>query len=75
RDRAEVYYLSNRMGAALEDINESIKRNPQDPMSYVLRAQIRYAKGDKEYARRDLNTAIEKGLPQQIARQMVEKIK
>ena len=75
RDRAEVYYLSNRMGAALEDINESIKRNQQDPMSYVLRAQIRYAKGDKEYARRDLNTAIEKGLPQQIARQMVEKIK
>ncbi len=75
RDRAEVYYLSNRMGAALEDINESIKRNPQDPMSYVLRAQIRYAKGDKEYARRDLNTAIEKGLPQQIALQLVEKIK
>lgn len=75
RDRAEVYYLSNRMGAALEDINESIKRHPQDPMSYVLRAQIRYAKGDKEYARRDLNMAIEKGLSQSIALQMVEKFR
>lgn len=75
RDRAEVYYLSNRMGAALEDINESIKRNPQDPMSYVLRAQIRYARGDKEYARRDLNKALEKGISQQIISQLIEKCK
>lgn len=75
RDRAEVYYLSNRMGAALQDIDESIKRHPQDPMSYVLRAQIRYAKGDKEYARRDLNTAIEKGISPQIVSQLVEKCK
>lgn len=75
RDRAEVYYLSNRMGAALQDIDESIRRNSQDPMSYVLRAQIRYAKGDKEYARRDLNTAIEKGISPQIVSQLVEKLK
>lgn len=75
RDRAEVHYLSNRMGAALIDINESIGRNNQDPMSYVLRAQIRYAKGDKEYARRDLNTALEKGISPQIVSQMIEKFK
>jgi len=75
RDRAEVYYLSNRMGAAMQDIDESIKRNSQDPMSYVLRAQIRYARGDKEYARRDLNTAIEKGISPQIVSQLVEKYK
>ncbi|MBQ0057365.1 MAG: tetratricopeptide repeat protein [Bacteroidales bacterium] len=73
RDRAEVYYLSNRMGAALTDINESIKLNSQDPMSFVLRAQIRYAKGDREYARRDINTALEMGLSQQIVSQMLEK--
>ncbi len=75
RDRAEVHYLSNRMGAALQDINESIKRHQQDPMSYALRAQIRYAKGDLEYARRDLNTAIEKGLQEEYALQLLGKIK
>lgn len=75
RDRAEVHYLSNHMGAALQDIEESIKRNSQDPMSYVLRAQIRYARGDKEYARRDLNTALEKGISPQIVSQLVEKCK
>lgn len=75
RDRAEAYYLSNRMGSALEDINEAIKRNPQDPMCYVLRAQIRYARGDKEYARRDLNIAREKGIPLPIISQLIEKCK
>lgn len=75
RDRAEVHYLSKHLGAALLDIEESIRRNPQDPMSYVLRAQIRYAKGDKEYARRDLNIATEKGLSPQIVSKLVEKYK
>lgn len=73
RDRAECHYLSNRMGAALNDINACIEINPNDPMVYYLRAQIRYAKGDKEYARRDMNTAIEKGLPVEIATQMEQK--
>lgn len=73
RDRAEVHYLSGRMGAALLDINESINKHPQDPMSFVLRAQIRYAKGDKEYARRDLNTALEKGISPQIVSRLIEK--
>lgn len=75
RDRAEVNYLSNLMGSALEDINQSINKNPQDPLSYVLRAKIRVARGDKEYARRDLNTAIEKGISPQIVSEMSEKIK
>lgn len=74
RDRAEVYYLSNRMGAALTDINESINLNAQDPMSYVLRAQIRYARGDKEYALRDLNIAKEKGISEQIVSQLLKKM-
>ena len=73
RDRAEVYYLSNRSGAALVDINEAIKKNPQDPMSYVLRAQIRLHKGDIEYAKRDLNTAIEKGISKEIVSPLMEK--
>ena len=75
RDRAEVCYLSNQMGAALIDITEAINRNPQDPMSYVLRAQIRYARGDKEYARRDLNIALEKGISQEVVTKLIEKFK
>lgn len=75
RDRAEVYYMSNRLGAAFTDINESINLNSQDPMSYILRAQIRYARGDKEYARRDLNTAQEKGVSRQIVSSLIEKMK
>lgn len=73
RDRAECHYLSNRMGAALNDINACLELNSQDPMVYYLRAQIRYAKGDKEYARRDMNTAIEKGLPVEIVTKTEQK--
>lgn len=75
RDRAEVHFLSNRSGAALNDINASLDINPNDPMTYLLRAQIRLAKGDIEYARRDLNKAIEKGLDPQIANNLLEKLR
>lgn len=75
RDRAEVHYLSNRNGAALTDINASLELNPNDPMTYLLRAQIRMSKGDLEYARRDLNTAIEKGLEPEIASSLLTKLR
>lgn len=75
RERAEVYYLSGRMGAALDDIMQSINLDPRDPYSYVLRAQIRYAKGDKEYARRDLNQALDLGLKTEEAGDLVQKLK
>ena len=73
RDRAEVYFLSNRSGAALMDINKAIEKNPQDPMSYLLRAQIRFQKGDIEYGKRDLKTAIEKGLSPEIVSPLMQK--
>ena len=75
RERAEVFYFSNRMGAALDDVNKSIDFDPRDPYSYVLRAQIRYAKGDKEFARRDLNQALELGLNKDEVRDLIEKLK
>lgn len=75
RERAEVYYFSNRMGAALDDVNHSIDISPRDPYSYILRAQIRYAKGDKEYARRDLNQALELGLKSEEAGDLVQKLR
>ena len=75
RERAEVFYFSNRMGAALDDVNNSIYFDPRDPYSYLLRAQIRYAKGDKEFARRDLNQALELGLNKEEVRDLIEKLK
>lgn len=75
RDRAEVYYLSGRMGAAFDDITTSLQLGPRDPFSYVLRAQIRYARGDKEFARRDLNKALELGLKPEEAEDLVQKLK
>ena len=74
RDRAEVYFFSKRLGAALIDIDKSISMNGKDPLSYFLRAKIRWAKGDREYARRDLNRAVELGLPQSAASDLVEKM-
>ncbi|MDO4496675.1 MAG: tetratricopeptide repeat protein [Bacteroidales bacterium] len=74
RDRAEVHFLSNRMGAALLDVNASLDLNPNDPFTYMLRAQIRLAKGDKDYARRDINTALEKGIEPQIVVGLLEKM-
>lgn len=73
RDRAEVYYFSKRLGAALIDIDKSIQMNSKDPLSYYLRAKIRWAKGDKEYARRDLNRAVELGLPSTVVADLEEK--
>ena len=75
RDRAEVYFCSTRLGAAMRDIDKSIQMNGRDPLSYFLRAKIRWAKGDREYARRDLNRAIELGLPQSAAADLIEKMK
>ena len=75
RDRAEVYFFSKRLGAAMLDIDKSIQMNGSDPLSYFLRAKIRWAKGDREYARRDLNRAIELGLPQSAAADLIEKMK
>lgn len=73
RERAEVYYLSGRMAAALDDVNRSIQMAPRDPYSYILRAQIRYAKQDKEFARRDLNQALELGLSRAEADVLIQK--
>lgn len=75
RERAEVHYLSGRMGAALADIEKSISMGPRDPYSYILRAQIRYARKDKEFARRDLNQALELGLPEAEAGDLIQKLK
>ena len=75
RDRAEVYFFSKRLGAAMLDIDKSIQMNGRDPLSYFLRAKIRWAKGDREYARRDLNRAIELGLPLSAAADLIEKMK
>ena len=75
RERAEVHYLSNRMGAALDDVNRSIEIDPRDCYSYVLRAQIRYARGDREFARRDLNQALELGLDRSEVTDLIEKLK
>lgn len=75
RDRGEVHYLSNHMGAALQDVNASIDMNPNDPLSYLLRAQIRLSRGDKEYARRDINTALEKGLEPEVVTLFLEKLR
>ena len=75
RDRAEVYYFSKRLGAALIDIDKSIQLNGKDPLSYLMRAKIRWAKGDREYARRDLNRAVDLGLPQSVAADLIEKYK
>ena len=75
RERAEVFYFSNRMGAALDDVNKSIDFDPRDPYSYLLRAQIRYAKGDREFARRDLNQALELGLNKEEVRDLIETLK
>ena len=66
RERAEVYYMGGRLGAALSDINESIALRPTDPLGYVLRARFRYARGDREYARRDLQKAREMGIDDAI---------
>ena len=74
RDRAEVYFFSKRLGAALIDIDKSISMNGKDPLSYFLRAKIRWTKGDREYARRDLHRAVELGLPQSAAADLVEKM-
>lgn len=75
RDRAEVFFFSKRLGAALIDIDKSIQMYSKDPLSYFLRAKIRWAKGDREYARRDLNRAVDLGLPQSVAADLVEKLK
>lgn len=75
RERAEVHYLNRRMGAALNDANQSLLIDPSDPYCLLLRAQIRYARRDKEYALRDLRQALSLGLPEAEARTLLEQLK
>jgi tetratricopeptide (TPR) repeat protein len=73
--RAEVYYLSGRAGAALTDINRSLELNRRDPLAFALRAKIRLMRGDKIYAKRDVEQAVELGLEADIADELIKKCK
>lgn len=73
--RAEVHYLGGRMGAALTDIDASIALYNRDPLAYWLRARIRYAKRDHDYALRDINQAVSLGLAPEIAEDLIKKCK
>lgn len=73
RERAEVHYYSNRLGAAFEDINKSIALNPKDPYSYVQRALIRKRRGDDEFMNEDLTKARRMGMSWPEIRALIAK--
>src|SRR2546421_9191524 len=58
-NRAVRHIRNKEMDEALSDLNEALKLNPKYAMAYLLRADVRDTKGDKEGALLDYNRAIE----------------
>ena len=46
KNRAKAYFASEQVGAAMMDINESLRLDPNDVETYLLLADVYYALGD-----------------------------
>lgn len=70
KGRAKAYFASEQVGAAMMDINESLRLNPNDVETYLLLADVYYALGDDGNINVTLNKAAE--IDQRDARPLVK---
>lgn len=70
RDRAKAYFANEQVGAAMMDINQSLRYDPNDIDTYLLLADVYYALGDEGNINVTLNKAAE--INQRDARPMVK---
>lgn len=59
RNRAKAYFANEQVGAAMMDINQSLKYDPNDVDTYLLLADLYYALGDEANINVTLNKAAE----------------
>ena len=59
RNRAKAYFANEQVGAAMMDINQSLRYNPDDVDTYLLLADVYYALGDESNITVTLNKAAE----------------
>ena len=59
RNRAQVYFANEQVGAAMMDVNKSLSLNPNDVDTYLLLADLYYALGDESNINVTLNKAAE----------------
>lgn len=59
RNRAKAYFANEQVGAAMMDINQSLKYDPNDIDTYLLLADLYYALGDEANINVTLNKAAE----------------
>ena len=71
--RSEVYYLDGKLSKAVDDINESIRLDPTDPMAYIVRGRIRYAQYDKKSALVDFKKAQSLGFNEHLLQEWIKK--
>jgi tetratricopeptide (TPR) repeat protein len=57
-NRGAAKFRSGDKKGALEDLNESISLNPNEPNPYINRASVKYSLGDKQGALTDFNSAL-----------------
>lgn len=70
RHRAQAYFASEQVGAAMMDINKALSINPNDIETYLLLADVYYALGDENNINVTLNKAAE--IDQRDARPLVK---
>lgn len=68
--RAQAYFASEQVGAAMMDINKALSLNPNDIDTYLLLADVYYALGDESNINVTLNKAAE--IDQRDARPLVK---
>ena len=59
QNRAKAYFANEQVGAAMMDINQSLRYDPNDVDTYLLLADVYYALGDEGNINVTLNKAAE----------------
>lgn len=70
KNRAKAYFANEQVGAAMMDINQSLRYDPKDVDTYLLLADVYYALGDESNINVTLNKAAE--IDQRDARPLVK---
>ena len=70
KNRAKAYFANEQVGAAMMDINQALRYDPNDIDTYLLLADVYYALGDESNINVTLNKAAE--IDQRDARPLVK---
>ena len=67
--RADCYLATKKLNEAAADIRAALDMTPDDPYLYVLRAKLNKLRFQRDDMNRDIDTAVQLGLPRDYVTQ------